>query len=79
MMIVPRSWSLFRITPCQIRKPASVTTKEGTPTKATIEPWTPPIAAQTATAASIARMPFVCQLLPGSWSSATTSAPMPAT
>jgi hypothetical protein len=78
MMIVPRCWSLFRITPCQIRKPASVTTNEGTPTNATIDPWTLPITAQTATATSIARRPLICQRLPGSWSSATISAPMPA-
>src|SRR2546427_240771 len=38
MMIVPRCSSTCRITPCQIRKPASVTTNEGTPTNATIEP-----------------------------------------
>ena len=78
MMIVPRCSSWFRITPCQIRKPASVTTNDGTPTYATIDPCTPPIAAQTATAITIARMPFSWCPLPGSWSSATTSAPMPA-
>ena len=39
MMIVPRCSSVFRITPCQIRKPPSVTTNDGTPTNATIDPW----------------------------------------
>ena len=55
-----------------------MTTNDGTPTNATIEPCTPPIAAHATTAISIARMPFICQLDPGSWSSATISAPIPA-
>ncbi len=55
-----------------------MTTNEGTPTNATIEPWTAPIAATATTAMSMAMSPFTCQLLPGSWSSATISAPMPA-
>ena len=32
------------ITPCQISKPASVTTNDGTPISATNEPWKAPIA-----------------------------------
>ena len=34
----------FKMTPCQIWKPASVTTNDGTPISATIEPWKAPIA-----------------------------------
>ena len=71
MMIVPRCSSVFRITPCQIRKPASVTTNEGTPTYATIEPWNAPIAAHAATAMTIASRPFSWWPLPASCSSAT--------
>ena len=39
MMITPRSSSTCRITPCQISRPARVTTNDGTPTLATIVPW----------------------------------------
>ena len=79
MMIEPGCSSTLRITPCQIMKPASVTTNDGTPTNATIAPCAPPIAAQIATAQSIASSPLIWCPLPGSWSSATVSAPIPAT
>ena len=50
MTITP--WVIVRrITPCQISKPASVTTNDGTPIRATIEPWKAPISV----AARIAR------------------------
>ena len=55
-----------------------MTTNEGTPTNATIEPWSPPITAQTATAMTMAISPLYWWPLPGSCSSATTSAPIPA-
>ena len=45
------------IIPWAINSPASVTTKEGTPTKATIEPCAAPIAAQIPTASPIATRP----------------------
>ena len=79
MMIEPGTASLCRITPCQIRKPASVTTNDGTPTRATIEPCPKPITTQMAMPASIASSPLIWCPLPGSWSSATATAPTPAT
>ena len=45
------------IIPWAINSPASVTTKEGTPRKAMIEPCAAPIAAQTAIASPIATSP----------------------
>ena len=56
-MLIAGSWITITpgtvrwITPCQISKPASVTTNDGTPTSATIDPWKAPISA----AARIAR------------------------
>ena len=48
----------FRTTPCQISKPASVTTNDGTPMSATIEPWNAPMAVPATSAARIAMMPL---------------------
>ena len=68
-----------KITPCQIRKPASVTTNDGTPTRAMIVPCPSPITTQMVMAASIASSPLIWCPLPGSWSSAAATAPTPAT
>ena len=57
MMIEPGCSSIRRITPCQIRKPASVTTNDGTPMSATIEPCTRPITAQMTIAADDRQQP----------------------
>ena len=50
MLLIVLSWITITpgdrfawITPCQISKPASVTTNDGTPISATIEPWKAPI------------------------------------
>ena len=45
------------ITPWQISSPASVTTNDGTPRKAMIEPCAAPITAPTSTASPIATSP----------------------
>ena len=58
-MITPRSSSVDRITPCQISRPASVTTNDGTPIFATIAPWPRPIAPVTITARAIAMSPGI--------------------
>ena len=44
----------FRTTPCQISKPARVTTNDGTPISAMIDPWNAPIAVPAASAARMA-------------------------
>jgi hypothetical protein len=67
-----------RITPCQIRKPASVTTNDGTPISATIEPWKAPIAVVTRSAIRMQTRPGRCAPV-GSWSSATTTPAIPLT
>ena len=76
MMITPRTWRTFRITPCQMSKPARVTTNDGTPTFATKVPCAAPITATTASAARMQAQPG--QFCPsGSCSSAAVSAAMP--
>ena len=67
-----------RITPCQISKPASVTTKDGTPTSATIDPWKAPISDAASSARKTQR--YQGKLTPvGSCVSATTTPATPLT
>ena len=56
-----------------------MTTNDGTPMKATNEPWKTPIRAPRPTAIRIARMPGNWWLVPGSWSHATVTPATPAT
>ena len=65
------------ITPCQPRRPASVTMNDGKPSRVMIVPWRMPIAAQTASATRIAAHhghPYCCFT-----SSAVMMPPMPLT
>ena len=76
MMITPRTWRTFRITPCQMRSPASVTTNAGTPTFATNVPCAAPMIATTPSAMRMQSQPG--RLRPsGSCSEAAVSAAMP--
>ncbi len=68
------------MTPCQTSKPASVTTNDGTPIRATNDPWSAPIAV----VARIARAMQMYHARSGprgsdSWSLATTTPAMPLT
>jgi hypothetical protein len=54
MGIVPPEPRILRSTPCQKRRPASVTTKEGNPSSVMISPWTRPMPAVARRAAVIA-------------------------
>jgi hypothetical protein len=62
MLLIVSSWTgivpplprIFRSTPSQKRRPASVTTKDGRPILVMIEPWRIPIPAQARSAAVIA-------------------------
>ena len=66
------------ITPCQISKPASVTTNDGTPIRATIEPWKAPISVAARIARKMQTQPG--QMAPvGSCVSATTTPATPLT
>ena len=53
--IVPPSPMILSRRPCRARKPASVTTKDGMPTRATSTPITSPITAPVARQASTPR------------------------
>ncbi len=72
-------WVIVRlITPCQISNPASVTTKEGTPISATIEPWKAPINVAARIARKMQTRPGRCTPF-GSCVSATTTPATPLT
>src|ERR1051325_612866 len=78
-MMITLWGSDLKSTPCQASRPASVTTKEGTPRKATNEPWNAPIAAPARIATRIASRPGIWWPLSGIWSSAATTAARPLT
>ncbi len=69
----------FRTTPCQISKPASVTTNEGTPMSATTDPWKAPISMPATIAAKMQSSPGIWYEPSGTWSCATTTPATPAT
>ena len=78
MPITPCVPSIWMITPFQASRPASVTTNDGTPRKATIEPCTAPITAPTSSAPPMAMYHGYSCDEPESCSSATTTAAEPA-
>ena len=73
--LLPITWST---TPFQARRPAKVTTNDGTPIRDTKNPWNKPIATPVLIAAvsasQVGHWP-----LPGSSSTAATTPPMPLT
>ncbi len=75
--IVPPSPRIFRRTPCQKRRPASVTTKEGRPILVMIVPCSTPMPAQARSAAGIAA--YQGQPWAGLARSAMITPPRPAT
>ena len=86
MLLIVSSWITitpwvidFWITPCQISKPASVTTNDGTPISATIEPWNAPITVPASDGEQDRDEPRYWWLLPASYSCATTTPATPLT
>ena len=75
--IVPELPMICKSTPFQPSRPASVTTNDGTPTRATKKPCNSPIAIPVPSARASAT--DVGTFLPGSSSSAAITAPMPLT